>query len=444
MKDRRNRSNRTDGVQFQSPSRRRFLKVAGAGAAGAIASTSLLGCSEERTRAAAPAPSTTTASTGPETPDLRFGMIALTDCSPLVIAHEKGIFRKYGINATLVKGASWAAIRDSLSNGDIQATHMLLGMPLASTMGIGGSPRVPMIAPWQINRNGQGISLANEFKGKVSRDPHALTPLVMAAKDAGSLMTFAMTFPTGTHAMWMRYFLGAGGIHPDRDVALVTIPPPQMVANMRVGRMKGFCVGEPWNARAIADQIGFTAITTQQMWADHPEKVLAFREDFAQRNPRTVKAVLKAMYEASVWLDDMRNRDELASIIGRTTYVNCAPELIAGRLKGQYDYGDGRTEQDSKYMIFHDRDCNAPQAKYAKWFLSQFRRWGFTETAPDYDGISRRVMRYDLYSEALRELGVTPAAQSDAPETLFDGKTFDPRDPEGYARSFDVHALKGV
>lgn len=445
MKDRRNRPNRPEGVQFPHASRRRFLKVAGAGAVGAVASSSVLGCSEERTHAAAPAASTsTTASSGPETPDIRFGMIALTDCSPIVIAHEKGLFRKYGINSTLVKGASWAAIRDSLSNGDLQATHMLLGMPLASTMGVGGSPRVPMVAAWMLNRNGQGITLANELKGKVSTDPRALAPLVTAAKEAGSPMTFAMTFPTGTHAMWMRYYLGAGGIHPDRDVALVTIPPPQMVANMRVGRMKGFCVGEPWNARAIADQIGFTAMTTQQMWADHPEKVLAFREDFVERNPKTVKAILKALHEASVWLDDLGHRDELASIIGRTTYVNCAPELIAGRLKGQYDYGDGRTEQDSKYMIFHDRGCNAPQTKYAKWFLSQFRRWGFTETAPDYEGIARRVMRYDLYEGALRELGVTAAPVDDSPVTLFDGKAFDPRDPEGYARSFDIHARKGA
>src|SRR6185295_3426980 len=210
------------------------------------------------------APAVLGAATKPEVSELRFGMIALTDCSPIVIAHEKGFFKKYGINATIVKGASWAAIRDSLSNGDIQGTHMLLGMPLASTMGLLGSPQKPMVIPWLLNRNGQAITVKSEWKGKISADASALKPHVEEAKKKGASLTFAMTFPPGTHAMWMRYFLASGGIHPDKDVALVTIPPPQMVANMKVGKMDGFCVGEPWGARAIADDIGYTAITTQE------------------------------------------------------------------------------------------------------------------------------------------------------------------------------------
>ncbi len=147
------------------------------------------------------------------------------------------------------KGASWAAIRDSLSTGDLQATHMLTGMPIASTMGLLGSPKKPMVIPWMMNRNGQAITLKAAFKGKVKTDPKALKPLADAAKAAGEPLTFAMTFPPGTHAMWMRYWLGAGGIHPDTDVSLITIPPAQMVANMKIGKMDGFCVGEPWNAR---------------------------------------------------------------------------------------------------------------------------------------------------------------------------------------------------
>jgi nitrate/nitrite transport system substrate-binding protein len=226
---------------------------------------------------------------GPETSNIKFGMIALTDCSSIVIAHEKGFFRKYGINSTVSKGANWATIRDSLSNGDIQATHMLIGMPIASTMGLLGSPKKPMIAPWIINRNGQSITLKADLKGKVAADPKALKPLVEAAKKTGDPMTFAMTFPPGTHAMWMRYYLGAGGINPDKDVALITIPPPQMVANMNVGKMDGYCVGEPWNARAIAEGIGFTSVNTQDIWKDHPEKVCAFTVEFADQNPKTVR-----------------------------------------------------------------------------------------------------------------------------------------------------------
>src|SRR3954467_13822328 len=307
------------------------------------------------------------ASDAPETPDVRFGIIALTDNSPIVVAHEKGFFKKYGINATVAKGANWAAIRDSLSNGDNQATHMLLGMPIASTMGLLGSPKKPMIVPWLINRNGQSITLANKFKGKVTDDPKALKPFVDEAKNGGTPLTFAMTFPPGTHAMWMRYYLGAGGIHPDRDVSLVTIPPAQMVSNMKVGKMDGFCVGEPWNARAIADGIGYTAITTQQLWRNHPEKVCAFTAEFADRNPKTVKAVLKALHEASVWLDKLPNRAEQCDIVSQPTYINCPKDLILGRLQGKYDYGDGRTLQDPDYMIFSGRNCNYPQPKYAVW-----------------------------------------------------------------------------
>jgi nitrate/nitrite transport system substrate-binding protein len=378
----------------------------------------------------------------PEVSDLRFGMIALTDCSPIVIAHEKGLFKKYGINSTIVKGASWAAIRDSLSNGDIHATHMLIGMPIASTMGLLGSPKKPMVIPWMLNRNGQAITLKMSLKGKVGADPKALKPLVDEAKKKGSPMTFAMTFPPGTHAMWMRYFLAAGGINPDTDVALVTVPPPQMVANMKVDKMDGFCVGEPWNARSIADGIGFTSITTQEIWKDHPEKVCAFTEEFAQKNPKTVKAVIKALHEASVWLDDMKNRPEQAAIVSKATYINCAPELILGRLQGHYDYGDGRKKEDENYMIFSSRNCNYPQPKYAKFWLSQFRRWGMVTGAPDYEGVAKQVMRTDIYEEAMKELGVTHGGMSDAPETLFDGSTFDPKEPEKFATSFAINSLK--
>jgi nitrate/nitrite transport system substrate-binding protein len=139
----------------------------------------------------------------PEIADLKIGIIALTDCSSIVIAHEKGLFKKYGINSTIIKGASWAAIRDSLTNGDLHATHMLLGMPIASTMGLAGAPKKPMIVPWLLNRNGQAITLSNKYKGKVGADPKALKPFVDEAKKAGTPLTFAMTFPPGTHAMWM-------------------------------------------------------------------------------------------------------------------------------------------------------------------------------------------------------------------------------------------------
>jgi nitrate/nitrite transport system substrate-binding protein len=385
----------------------------------------------------------------PERKAMKFGIIALTDCSSIVVAHEKGLFKKYGIESTVAKGASWAAIRDSLSNDDLQATHMLIGMPIASTMGLGGAPKKPMIIPWLLNRNGQAITLKKELAGKVGEDPKPLKAMADAAKASGTPMTFAMTFPPGTHAMWIRYWLAAGGVHPGdaagagADISLITIPPPQMVANMKVGKMDGFCVGEPWNARAIAEDIGFTAITTQAMWKDHPEKVCAFTAEFAEKNPKSVKAVLKALNEASVWLDKMENREEQSKIVSAATYINCPPETLLGRLQGKYVMGDGRKFKDPNYMTFSDRNCNFPQPKYAKWWLTQLRRWGFTPGAPDYEGVAKQVMRPDIYEEAMKEIGYKHGGLDETPETLFDGSKFDPKgDLEAYAASFAVKSLK--
>jgi nitrate/nitrite transport system substrate-binding protein len=384
------------------------------------------------------------ASDAPETTKLRCGIIALTDCSPLVVGSEKGFFKKYGVDVTIAKGANWAAIRDSLSSGDNQMTHMLIGMPIASTMGLLGSPKKPMIIPWLLNRNGQAITLKQEWKGKVGADPKAIKPFVDQAKKLGETLSFAMTFPPGTHAMWMRYYLAAGGINPDKDVALITVPPAQMVSNMKIGKMDGFCVGEPWNARSIEDKIGFTSVTTQDIWKDHPEKVCAFTAEFAEKNPKTVKAVLKGLHDTSVWLDDLNNRPEQCAIVSKPNFINCEKDTILGRLQGKMDYGDGRTIQDEFYMHFSKRNCNYPQPAYAKWWLTQFRRWGMVSGATDYDGVASKVMRGDIYTEAMKEIGVTDRAQDDAGWEMFDGVKFDPKgDLEAYAKGFSVHSMKG-
>jgi nitrate/nitrite transport system substrate-binding protein len=409
-------------------SRRTFLKTAGASTLAGLFSGLPKGW-------AGPA----FADDAPESPNVRFGIIALTDCSTIVMAHELGYFKQFGINSVVSKEASWAVIRDKMNLGENQATHMLIGMPFASTMGLLGSPVKPMVIPWMINRNGQAITLNNKLLAAGVKTPKDLKPIVDKAKASGNPLTFAMTFPPGTHAMWMRYWLASGGVNPDKDVSLITIPPPQMVANMKVDKMEGFCVGEPWNARSIADKIGFTAITTQKMWKDHPEKVCAFTEEFATKNPKTVKAVLKALHLASVWADKLENRKRMADVVSQATYINCPPEIILGRLLGDYDYGDGRKEKDPNYMIFSQRDCNFPQKTFGLWWLSQFRRWGMVPAAPDYQGIVKRVMRQDIYLDAMKDMGVTTKFQDMQKQTLFDG-VFDPSDPEKYALSFPVHS----
>jgi nitrate/nitrite transport system substrate-binding protein len=311
-------------------------------------------------------------------------------------------------------------------------------------MGLLGSPKKPMIIPWLLNRNGQAICLKAEWKGKVQDDPKAIKPYAEAAKKKGEPLTFAMTFPPGTHAMWTRYYLGAGGINPDKDISLITIPPPQMVANMKIGKMDGYCVGDPWHARAIADKVGYTSILTEDIWTNHPEKVCAFTAEFADKNPKTVKACLKALHEASLWLDKMENRPEQCEIVSRPTYINCDKELILGRLQGKVDYGDGRTKDNKNYMIFSERNCNYPQPVYAKWWLTQFRRWGMVTGAPDYEGVAKQVMRPDIYLEAMKEIGVSNRAEDNSAWTMFDGVKFDPKgDLEAYAKGFAVNNVKG-
>jgi len=381
----------------------------------------------------------------PETPQIRIGIIALTDCSSIVVAYEKGFFKQHGLDVTVSKEASWAVIRDRLSLGENQATHMLYGMPYASTMGLFGAPKKPMIIPFAINHNGQGITLHSKYLNQGVKQPQQLKPMVEEGKQKGNPLIFAMTFPPGTHAMWMRYWLGAGGINPDKDISLITIPPPQMVANLKVDKMDGLCVGEPWNARAIFDKIGYTVITSQKIWKDHPEKVLAFTEEFAEKNPKTVKATLRAMIEASQYIDNLENREEVADIVSRPQYINCPKEVILGRLLGKYDYGNGGPiEEDPDYMTFFDRHTNFPWKSHGVWWLSQFRRWGMVKEAPDYQKIVDQVHRPDIYREVAKEMGSATPTEDVKPEKLFDDVPFDPTKPDEYAKSFSVHNIVAV
>jgi nitrate/nitrite transport system substrate-binding protein len=218
-----------------------------------------------------------------------------------------------------------------------------------------------------------------------------------------------------------------------------------MVQNMKVGKMDGFCVGEPWNVRAIADGVGFTSLTTQQLWKDHPEKVLVFMEEFAERNPRTVKAVMKGVMEAAKYIDDMKNRPSVAEVVSQPQYINCPPDSILKRLKGITDYGDGRkVEQDPAYMIFFNRDATFPFRSHGQWWMTQFRRWGMVKGTPDYAGVTARVNRPDLWRAAAKELGIAgPTEEMKAETFALDGKVYDPAKPEEYATSFAVNNLAG-
>ena len=379
----------------------------------------------------------------PEKIDITLGFIPLTDCSPLVVGSVKGFYKKYGLNVTVKKMASWGATRDAIQKGEIDGAHILLGMIVGFSLGVGDvaspTPKVPMNVLQMLNLNGQCISLSKALLDKGVKTPADVKKEV----EAGTKLTFAMTFPPGTHAMWMCYWLAAGGVHPDKDVKLITIAPPQMVANMKTGNMDGFCVGEPWNARAVDEGIGFTATTTQGIWKNHPEKVLGVTEKFAMENPNTCKALIAGTLDACRWLDDLKNRPEQCDIVSKSEYVNCKVEQMLPRMLGKYIMTPGGAEvQDPDYMRFFERDTTVPFLSHAMWFMSQYRRWNMLAEKPDYLAEAKKIMRHDLYTEGCKMADVKLPEQmvSRSKETLFDSVVWDPSDPEAYAQSFKVKA----
>lgn len=376
-------------------------------------------------------------SDAPEKTDLKIGFIPLTDCASVVMAGELGLYKKYGLNVTVTKEASWAAVRDKLVLGELDAAHVLYGLIYGVQLGIGGQKK-DMAILMGLNHNAQAITLSNALKDKGAVDGASLKKLIDAEKGE---YTFAQTFPTGTHAMWLNYWLAAHGIHPYKDVKNIVIPPPQMVANMRVGNMDGYCVGEPWNARAIYDQIGFTATTTQAIWKDHPEKVLGTTLEFVQKYPNTARALIMAVLEASKYIDTTANRPRVAKIIARKSYVNAPDPVIEGRMLGKYENGLGKSWTDPDYMKFYnDGFVNFPYLSDGMWFMTQHKRWGLLTDDPDYLAVASQVNQIALYKQAAEQLKVPVPAEPLRSSTFFDGAVWDGKNPKQYAASFQIKA----
>jgi nitrate/nitrite transport system substrate-binding protein len=373
----------------------------------------------------------------PEKTDLTIGFIPLTDCASVVMAGELGLFKKYGLNVTISKEASWAAVRDKLLLGQLDAAHVLYGLIYGAHLGI-GSQKKDMAILMGLNHNGQAITMSKKLADAGIKDGASLKKAVDKKERE---FTFAQTFPTGTHAMWLYYWLAAHDIDPFKDVKTIVIPPPQMVANMRVGNMDGYCVGEPWNARAIFDKIGFTATTTQAIWKNHPEKVLGTTKEFVDKYPNTTRAMMAAVIEASQHIDTMSNRDKVSEVIGGKSYVNAPPPVILGRMQGKYEDGLGKSWDDPDYMKFHDNgEVNFPYVSHGVWFLTQHRRWGLLKSDVDYLGIAKAVNQVDLYTEVAKALNVPVPSSALKTETLFDGTVFDPNKAAEYAAGFKIKA----
>lgn len=414
-----------DKNDFRGQARRKFLKAAVVGGS-AIGLTGMMPGLRSSVWAAG--------SDAPEKAEVKIGFIPLTDCASVVVASELGFDKKYGLKITPSKEASWASVRDKLVNGELDASHVLWGLIYGVHLGIGG-PKKDMAILMSLNHNGQAITLSNKLKEKGVTDGVSLKKLI--DKEKGEY-TFAQTFPTGTHAMWLYYWLAAHGIHPFNDVKAIVVPPPQMVANMRVGNMDGFCVGEPWGARAIFDKIGFTGITTQDIWKEHPEKALGTRADFVKQYPNTARAMTAAILEASKYIDTMSNRKKVSEIIAQKSYVNTDAHVIEGRMEGHYDNGIGKKWEDPNYMKFYnDGKVNFPYLSDGMWFLTQHKRWGLLKEEVDYLTVAKQVNQIAVYKEAATAAKVPLHAEMRT-SRLLDGVTWDGKDPKAYAAGFKV------
>lgn len=376
-------------------------------------------------------------SDAPEITEVKIGFIPLTDCAPIVVAAQMGFDKKYGIKITPSKEASWAAVRDKVVNGELQAAHILYGMMYGVQLGVGGQQK-DMAVLMNLNNNGQGITLSNQLKEKGVKDGRSLKRLL---DNENRDYTFAQTFPTGTHAMWLNYWLAANGINPVKDVKNIVVPPPQMVANMRIGNMDGYCVGEPWNARAIYDKVGFSVATSQDIWVDHPEKVLGTTAEFVAKNPNTARAMIMAVLDACKFIDATENRAKVAKLISGKSYVNAPEDVIGGRFVGDYDNGIGKKWKDPNYMKFYgDGAVNFPYLSDGMWFLTQHKRWGLLKSDPDYLGVATKVNQIKLYSEAASQLGITVPKDPMRTSKLMDGMVWDGKNPAAYAASFKIKA----
>ncbi|MGV6875684.1 CmpA/NrtA family ABC transporter substrate-binding protein [Pseudochelatococcus sp. B33] len=434
----------TTGTKISAPpaTRRQFLKAAGATAATLLAARTQF-------------PSGAFAQgAGPEVSGCKLGYIALTDSAPLIIAREKGFFAKHGVpDVAVEKQASWGALRDNFflggASGGIDGAHSLRPNSLLYTAGAVTQNNVPLptYTLLNLNENCQGISVASTYADTgVGLDSSPLREAFAKRKAEGREPTVAMTFPGGTHDFWVRYWLAAGGIDPTRDVNLIVVPPPQMVANMKVGNMDAFCVGEPWNEQLVNQKIGFTATTTSEIWPRHPEKVLNMRADWVDAHPNATRAILMAVMEAQQWCEKMENKQEMAEIVGRRQWYNVPVADIIGRIKGDINYGNGRTAEGTDYLMRfwgESGESSYPWKSLDLWFMTESIRWGGFPADTDVKALIDRTNRSDLWLEAATVLGLSNLPQGDSRglETFFDGKVFDPENPAAYLDSLDIKAL---
>lgn len=393
-----------------TPTRRAFLRAVGTSTALAAVSQFLpLG---QVTEAFAQG-------TGPlEKKDLKVGFIPITCATPIIMAHPLGIYAKQGLNVEVVKTAGWAVVRDKTINKEYDASHMLSPMPIAISMGL-GSTAIPFSVPAIENINGQAITLAMKHKDR--RDP----------KDWKG-MKFAIPFDYSMHNYLLRYFLAENGLDPDTDVQLRSVPPPEMVANLRAENIDGFLAPDNVCQRAVYDGVGFIHMLSKEIWDGHPCCSFTASQEFVTSNPNTYAALLRAIIDASAYAQKPENRKQIAEAIAPANYLNAPVTVLDQVLTGTYADGLGNIKKDPNRVAF----APFPYDSFAIWILTQMKRWGQVKGEVDYAGIAQKVFLATECSKVMKEMGLTPPAPSKTFSVM--GKPFNPAQPEAYVSSFAI------
>jgi len=443
-------------------SRRKFLAVAGATAASSAILNGCLGTPPETGTApstpTAATPATTAASSADlETTTAKLAYIAIIESAPLIIAKEKGFFAKHGMTGINVsKQANWGAARDNVeigsAGGGVDGGQWQMPMPYLISTGkiTKGNKAIPMYVLLQLNTQGNGIAVAGKHKGKnIGLKLDGSKAFFDKMKADGTKFKAAYTFPQANQEFWIRYWLAAGGVNPDTDIELLTVPAAQTVANMKTGTMDAFSTGDPWPYRIVADKIGFMPALTAEIWKNHPEEYFAMRGDWVDKNPKATKAILKAIMEAQQWCDNFDNRKEMSEILSRREYFNVPINVLEPPFMGKYDFGDGRTIDDKSMAAFYWKDekgsVSYPYKSHDLWFLTESVRWGFLPPETLNNNAKElidKVNREDIWKEAAKEAGIPdadiPTSTSRGTEKFFDGIEFNPEDPKAYLKSLKI------
>ncbi len=430
-------------------SRRKFILTAGATA---MVGLGLKGCTTNSGQLTPIKAANVNGGGEIETTKARIGFIGQTDAAPLVIAKVKELFAKHGVpDVELVKQPSWGVTRDNLqigsAGGGLDGAMVLSPMPYHMSMGTitVNNKKLPMYVVARLNTGGQGISVGKLYQdANVGLDSSKLKARVDRERAAGNYLRFAHTFKGGNSDLMLRYWLAAGGIDPNKDVISLVVPGSQLVPNIRVNNIDGFCVGDPWHVRLINQKLGYTAFVTNELWQDHPEKALTFRSDWIDRNPNTTKAIVKGLMEAQQWCDKPENRLNMATVLSDPEWAKVPVKDIQDRLTGRINYGNNRpiAEQSPNIMRYWDNHASYPFKSHDLWFLTENMRWGQISTNTDTKQIIDRVNREDIWRSAAKELNLAaaqiPTSTSRGVETFFDGVKFDPDNPKAYLNSLKI------